>query len=192
MRTNRIEALTDGIFAIVMTLLILELHIPNIHANLLTQLYNLLPKFISFIISFIILGIFWIGHQNQYAFIKKVDRVFLWINILFFMFVGLVPFSAGLLGEFPQEKISIFIYGLNLTFVGMMMYLHWWYAVKKLIEVELKPEFIKQVNKRILIGPLCYLVALPVSFFSPYLSIFLFILPVIIQVLPGRIDRFLK
>jgi uncharacterized membrane protein len=85
---NRIEALSDGIFAIAMTLLILELHIPNLRHNapnvqVVPALVKLLPAFGTYVVSFISLGVFWVGHHNMYHAIRRADRVLLWLNIIF-------------------------------------------------------------------------------------------------------------
>jgi uncharacterized membrane protein len=94
---NRIEALSDGIFAIVMTLLILEFHVPNLPLNapnveVAPALLALWPKFVSYTVTFVSLGYFWVGHHIMYHAIRRADRTLLWLNIFFFMFVSLLPF----------------------------------------------------------------------------------------------------
>ncbi|MGH7853350.1 MAG: TMEM175 family protein, partial [Candidatus Binatia bacterium] len=95
---TRIEALSDGIFAIVMTLLILELHVPNLppaapNVEVTPALIALWPKFVSYLVAFVSLGVFWVGHHMMYHAIRRADRTLLWLNIVFFMFVSLLPFS---------------------------------------------------------------------------------------------------
>lgn len=197
MKTNRIEALSDALFAIVLTLLILEIRIPQLSnpvsvTELRNSLIMLSPKFISFAVSFVVVSVFWIGHHNQFNFINKSDRIFLWLNILLFMFVSFIPFSSGLLGEYPKNQLSIVFYGVNLIIVGFILYMHWNYAVKNKLTPNLSKEFINGVNKRILIGPLFYFIGIMASFLNPFLSLICFIVPVVIQILPGNIDRFLK
>ncbi len=197
METKRIEALADGIFAIAMTLLILEIHIPEIHnastSELFQELSRMIPQFASFFISFLILGISWIGHHNQFKFIKKSDRVFLWLNILYFMFISVIPFSAGFLGHYTTNEASIIVYSLNLTLVGIVLFLHWNYAVShKLTEGEISAKFMTHVNIRILIGPVVYLLAIGVSFVNVYVSLFIFLIPALFQIFPGAVDEFLK
>ena len=104
---NRIETLSDGIFAIVMTLLILEFHVPNLPSNapnveVAPALMALWPKFISYIVAFVSLGFFWVGHHIMYHGIRRADRTLLWLNIFFFMFVSLLPFSTSVLNAFSQ------------------------------------------------------------------------------------------
>jgi len=133
LRMARLETLCDGVFAIAMTLLVLELHVPLkqwIHSetDLFVQIHKLGPKFLSYFLSFLILGIFWVGHNGQYAFIKQIDRELLWINILFLLFISLVPFTTALLGEFIGFKLAVWIYWLNLLLIGFTLLLNWVYA----------------------------------------------------------------
>ena len=102
----RLATLADGVFAIAMTLLVLDLRLPEelVHTNgeLFSVLLELLPSFESYVVSFIILSIFWVGHHNFFHFIERVDRPFLWINIVLLMLVSLVPFFASLLGKYAD------------------------------------------------------------------------------------------
>jgi len=98
---TRIEALTDGIFAIAMTLMVFDIKVaPVAHMdqwNLRHELIQLWPRFLAYVISFVMLGVYWVGHHNQYHYIRRTDRPFLWINIFFLMGVSLIPFSTSLL-----------------------------------------------------------------------------------------------
>lgn len=197
MNTNRIEALSDALFAIVLTILILEIKVPHLgdpinSTELLQGLELLVPKFVSFFISFVVIGIFWIGHHNQFPFIERSNRVFLWINIIFFCFVSLIPFSANLLGEYPLNPVSSIFYGSNLFIVGMALYAHWNYAVMAGLTKKLSSSVVTAANKRILVGPACYFLGALTAVINPRLSLVLFIVPVIVQILPGRIDRHLR
>src|SRR5918995_7013549 len=130
---NRIEALSDGIFAIVMTLLILEIHAPNLPSNasnveVVPALVALWPKFVSYIVTFVSLGFFWVGHHIMYHAIRRADRMLLWLNIFFFMFVSLLPFSTSLLNAFPEAFIAPFFFGANLAVIGWILFLQWQYA----------------------------------------------------------------
>lgn len=121
---KRVELLTDGIFAVVMTLLVLDISVPQISSQyaidsgaagteLLNGLFNLWPKLFSFGISFITLAIYWLAHHRQFYYIKHVNRTLIWINFMFLMATCLLPFSASLLGEYSQQQISIFVFGAN-------------------------------------------------------------------------------
>ena len=128
---NRIEALTDGVFAVAMTLLVLDIKVPELQQPLATaelplKLVALWPKFLSYTISFVILGVYWVGHHVQLSFIRRADRPLLWINILFLLWVALVPFSTALLSEYSNTRLAIAIYGANLIAIGLTLALHWW------------------------------------------------------------------
>ncbi len=116
---NRIEALADGVFAVAMTLLVLDIKVPELQspsatAELPLKLLALWPKFLGYLISFVILGAYWVGHHMQLSFIRRADRPLLWINILFLLWVALVPFSTALLSEYSKSRVAIAIYGANL------------------------------------------------------------------------------
>lgn len=194
MQVKGVEALRDGIFAIAMTLLMFGLKVPGpLHKTLFAELLDLTPKFIVYLVSFIVLGILWIGHHNQVHFVKKTDRIYLWINIFFYFFISLVPFSAALLGEYPLDHTSIIFYALNLTACSLMLFFTWNYSIwNKLIQDPLEKEFIRSVNIRILLSPVIYVIAIFVSFFAPVLSLILLIVPLMIIIFPGRVDRWLR
>ena len=193
---SRIEALADGVFAIAMTLLVLELKVPNIDRvhpdQLLPALVAQWPKYISYVISFFMLGIYWIGHHNQFHVIRRSDRGFLWINILYLMTISLLPFSTALLGEYPGTRIALIIYGGNLAVIGLVLYWHWYYATHnyRLIDSDIDPQIITLVARRILSGVIIYLFAISVSFMSVTMSLVIYLVAPLIFLLPGKVDRF--
>jgi uncharacterized membrane protein len=194
--TSRIETLADGIFAIVMTLLVFNLKVPEIlagtsMAELPTKLFQLWPKLLSYVISFAVTGVYWIAHHNQFYYIKRSDRWLLWINILFLMFVALTPFSSALLGEYPSTQVAVVVYGINLTLNRLTLFLNWWYATKnnRLVNPDLDPYLVKLFTRRILAAPFFYGLAIVFSFVSTDLSILLYALVTVYYILPGRIDR---
>src|ERR1051326_7937395 len=120
--TARLETLTDGIFAIAMTLLVLDIHVPDLvtatsNHELWSQLLIMWPRILSFIISFIILGMFWVSHHTEFRFIKKLDNKLIWLNMFFLLFVSLLPFSAALLGRYTENRVAIVVYGIHLIFL---------------------------------------------------------------------------
>lgn len=178
----RIEALTDGIFAIVMTILVLDIAVPHLShseaANLLPRhILGLWPVFFSYVTSFIILGFFWIGHDDQFHYIKRVDRTLLWIAIFYLMFIALIPFSTTLLGEYGDQQISIIVYGINLIISLSLNYLHWWYATKdhRLVDNNLNPTFITIISRRYLVGIFVLFIAIAISFININASLLLYI-----------------
>lgn len=194
--TTRIQALSDGVFSIAMTLLILQVAIPH-HLTALelkTALINLWPQIISYIVSFMVLAVFWIGHHNQFTSIKFSDRTFLWINIFFLMSVAFIPFSTALFGDYNNQHLAILIYGGNLIITGIFLYWHWWYATKnhRLVAADLDHKIIAIAKFRILIGIIFYMVAIAVSFVSIKTSIVMFVILPVLYMKPSRIDKLLS
>src|SRR2546427_2667753 len=127
MSVARIETLADGVFAIAMTLLAFNLTVPvldprlsadQVAAGLPGQIYALGPAFVVYALSFVVLGVYWVGHHARFRVIDAADRPFLWINILFMMLIALVPFSTLLLSRYPLVPIATQVYGIVLTLIG--------------------------------------------------------------------------
>ena len=147
---HRLAALTDGVFAIVMTLLVLEISIPEIaqsslHAELPRRVLELWPKFLSYAISFIILGLFWYLHHVSFHHIKRSDNGLIWLNILFLMFVALIPFSTSLFGSYTEEQLPLIIYAVNIILVSVTRFMIFTYATGKhrLVDRDISPRLIK-------------------------------------------------
>jgi uncharacterized membrane protein len=190
-----IERLTDGVFAIVMTLLVLEIAVPQIsHSEaaieLPKQLLELWPVILSYGTSFIILGFFWIAHDYQFHYVKRANRTFLWITIFYLMFIAFVPFSTSLIGEYGDQQISVIFYGINISIVGFWEYVRWWYAIKDhLVDIDLDPTFITIMSRRFLLGPTIYLIAVAISFASTQVSLVLFIATPLYFLVSARKDK---
>ena len=191
MTTHRIEALTDGIFAIAMTLLVLTLGLPEVEKGLTERgLHHLLieqsDKFFNYGLSFILLAIFWVIHHQQFHFIKRTDRKHLWINIFTLMFIALIPFSTSLVGDYPRDWIAEFFFGFNMFMVGTLLNLNWTYATKghRLVEASLDRRRIAVGKKRGAVTPLVSLLAMGLSLLHPQLSSYAYILIPIILSLP--------
>lgn len=150
------------------------------------------PRVLAYALSFVVLGIYWVGHHAQYRFIRRSDRVLLWLNVALLMTVALVPFSTGLLGRYPGARASVTFYGANLILTGVVNEIHWWYATHgyRLVDADINPRLVALVKVRIGAAPLVSLVAIGVSFLSTTASIALFILIIPFYILPGRVDRF--
>jgi uncharacterized membrane protein len=130
---SRIEALSDGVFSITMTLLILDIRLPHIPGGIdpnIGELLTLLPKLENYFISFIVLGLFWVRQQMQFKVIKEADRNLLWINILFLMFIALTPLSTSLLFEYDETPISIQIYCVIVVILSIILHYQWHYSIK--------------------------------------------------------------
>ena len=136
MDTKRLETLVDGIFAIAMTLLVLGLAVPVIrppltNASVETAIISIIPNFISLVVSFVLLAVFWKIHHRIFKQINKMNGTLLWINVIWLLFIVLVPFSATLTGDYGQFTIANVIFNINMLGIAVLLYLNWHYADHK-------------------------------------------------------------
>lgn len=128
MQKNRLETFTDGVFAIVITLLILDIHFPeDNYEHLIHAFIDTIPKMLAYVSSFFVIGIYWVAHHQWFEKVAKVNRTFLWLNIVFLMFISFLPFPTSLLGLYPFEPLPIIVYGVNLMIVNLMGFIMLWY-----------------------------------------------------------------
>jgi uncharacterized membrane protein len=193
---NRIEALSDGIFAIVMTLLILELHVPNLpvsapNVEVARALAALWPKFVSYLVTFVSLGVFWVGHHIMYHAIRRADRTLLWLNIFFFMFVSLLPFSTSVLNAFPQAFIAPFFFGANLAVIGWLLFFQWIYANSQpnMLAPFVSAGYRASVRSRMLIVPAVTTLTALMGFWSVGISLTIYLLLLPLYMFPGKFER---
>jgi uncharacterized membrane protein len=180
-----------------MTLLVLEIAVPQLthseasSGELVKRLLELWPVILSYALSFIILGFFWIYHHDQFHYIKKANRVFVWITIFHLMFIAFIPFSTALLGEYYDQQISVVVYGINIAVSAFWSYVQWWYATKdhRLVDVDLDPIFIRIMSRRSVVGIFFYLIAVALSFASIQVSLVLFVAIPIYYLVPARKER---
>jgi len=193
--TERITTLVDGIFAIVLTLLILDLRAPSAanQSELLARLRDLTPQIISFLVSFAILGVFWYGHRMEMHWIARSDRVHIGITLVFLLTISFVPFSASLLGKNQQLPIASLIYAGNLCLAGVMRLMHWVYATEgnRLTVPDLDSGTVRHVRRIFELVPILYIVAGAAAWISPSVAIILFVLIPILYVVPARQTRHL-
>ena len=155
---GRLEALSDGIFAFAMTLLVIGLNLPDkaavVQSNqfALHTLLSLYSDFFHYVLAFLILGAFWLSQHQQFHSVRVPDKTFIWINLVTLMFVALLPFSTSFSGDFPSASMGAIVFEVNLFAIGMGMTCQWWYATTgcRLAESTLKPAYVR----RVLIGNL--------------------------------------
>lgn len=179
-KVERIEELADGVFSIAMTFLVFNLKLPDTDAlssdkEILFALKKLLPDFLTFFVSFITLGIFWLGQSTQFTYITKSDRNLYWIEIFFLMFITLLPFSASFLARHIESKVALVLYWLNILCMGITLYIHWIYAVKSNYVTISSPAISDAIKKRITESQTLYFLAFACCFINNYISIFLIV-----------------
>ncbi len=174
---ERLAALSDGIFAVAMTLLVLDIRAPAMDAvhseyNLWQALVALLPRFLMYLMSFLTLGIFWMGQQTQFNNLSRADRHFSWIQITFLAAVSIMPFSTSLLAGFINYRTALIAYWANILALGGVLYASWRYArATGLVKDEVPTEIVCAIERRILIGQSLYAFGALLCAFNTYLSI---------------------
>jgi uncharacterized membrane protein len=191
---ERIGAFSDGVFAIAITLLVLGLVVPA-HApegGLITLLPDLLPKLAGHVITFAILGIYWVGHHNMFLHIKRHDRTLLWLNNLFLLFVAVMPFPTGLIVQYGNDRLAVIAYAGTLVLAGLSLDLIWRYATHnhRLVTPGMDPGLIAFVHGRVLLAPAVYLLAIAVSFVSIAGAKLLFLIVAIAYIVPNPLDHY--
>jgi uncharacterized membrane protein len=193
--TVRVAALTDGVFAIVLTLLVLDLHAPSAatQVQLLASLRAIVPSLVLFVMSFTIVAVFWYGHHMEMHWILRSDRVHLGITLAFLLMISFVPFSASLLGKNLELPLAATIYGANLFLAGIVRYIHWEYATHnyRLVAAGLDGDFIRDVGRVFIIVPLLYVIASALAWLSTIAAIVAFVLIPLLYVKPSRKTRHL-
>ncbi len=193
---DRLKALADGVFAIVMTLLVLELGVEEIaktseNKELIHGLLEMWPRFLIYGLSFLILGIFWVIHHVIFDAIKRNDTPLVWLNILFLMFVALIPFSTSLFGKFGAKQIAALIYGANMLLIFNLGWAIWAYATgkRRLVDSKLDPALIRGANLMGLVYTLVMIPAIGISFINPIISFYVYIFIVIVFIISTALGR---
>ncbi len=174
---ERINAISDAVFGVAMTLLVLEIKVPELEGHeteleLMHAFFALMPKFLVYFLSFMTAGIFWVGQSAQFRHIEKSDRNLIWINLLFLLFVSVLPFSTAFLGDHISFKFSVMLYWVNILLLGVFLYINWNYAYRKgFINEEHREEVYDPIRKRIISAQAFYFIGALLCFINPYLSI---------------------
>ncbi len=187
MNHSRLDQLSDGIFAIVMTVLVFQIKLPEIwgpidNLSLWNEIEKLLPLLLSYILSFALLFTYWRAHHffiSVYA--KNVDSMLTNINAVFFMLISLVPFSASILGQFSENELSVILFGTHIILIGLCLYWMRGYVIysEHIKNPEISQHEIRGSTVRTLVPVVFALIAIPLSFINVKLSLTLFTLAVI-------------
>jgi len=208
---ERLILFSDAVFAIAITLLVIEIKIPDKEflrehggisdSTILNSLSHLTPKFIGFLISFMLIGLYWTIHHRMFGFVTSYDRKLLFLNLLFLFFVVLMPFSTGFYSEYlggelseKQLKVPMTFYVLNFCFMGFANYFMWKRIGKvknKLSDPPIDPLVLKLAYVRSLLVPFIFLLMLPIAYFTNVLfALWLpMVIPLFIRIIKKRITK---
>ena len=169
---ERLAALSDGVFAVAMTLLMLDLHAPAAEAvhserDLLAALWLLAPRLLVYMLSFMTLGIFWVGQQTQLNHAARSDRHLTWIHLAFLFTVTLMPFSTALMAEFIAYRAALILYWLNILALGALVFASWTYLERAgLLKPGTDPAVAAAVCRRVLYAQALYAVGAALCAYS--------------------------
>lgn len=173
---ERLIFFSDAVFAIVITLLALDLRLPASEGYLDNRatwngLIAILPKFLAYFLSFFIVGAYWLGHHRIFNLVKHFDRTLLWLNLILLSFIGLVPFATELLSETGNSVATLF-YAAVMGLVGMTSAGIWFYATRnsRLLDRAIEPGLWRRVMLRMLIAPTVFLLSIPLAFIDDDLA----------------------
>jgi uncharacterized membrane protein len=196
--TNRVQALADGVFAIVVTLMVFQIRVPELAAGqeaaLGARLRSLWPELTTYLLTFAVSGVFWVGHHALFHHIRYSTRVLLWLNLAYLMFVAFIPFSAALLGRYPHQQIAVIWYGVHMILIGLCVYAQFLYAISnhRLVDPDLDPRLARLASQRILLSPAACVIAIAFSFVNVEWSVTIYWLIVVFYIFfPARLDRHL-
>lgn len=200
--TARTETFSDGVLAIVITLLTFNFKVPPpdsippgaVAAVLPSRLAKLLPQLVAYILSFAIVGTYWVAHHNIFKLVTHTDRLFIWINLAFLMCVAFIPFPTALLGEYVDQPIATTIYGATLIASSIALFFIWHYATTnhRLVDSSLSPSLIAQVKRRMLLAIPVYSAAILLAYLNIWIGIAIFAGMQVLYMLPGHIDKHTK
>ncbi|MGO9606799.1 MAG: TMEM175 family protein [Candidatus Binataceae bacterium] len=189
---HRVEGLADAVFAIVLTLLVIDIHAPQAGSGraLASALGDLWPDFLAYGISFAVLAIMWFGHRMEFHYITRMDRHSQFTSLMFLGAVTLLPFSASLMGRNFQQPLAVTIFGLNLFAVTALRWWHFHHASTgyRLIRADTPPKMVRSIRIRTTIVPLLYLIACAISLLSIPLTVVLFLIIPFANFVPASMD----
>lgn len=199
--TSRVETFSDGVIAIIITIMVLALKLPDVKKEntaweLKNYLSDILPYFSGYAFSFLMIGIFWTNHHHMFHLLEKTDEPLLWQNLFHLFWMSLIPFATAMIGANPHLPVSAALYGFVMLMATLSLAIMRSYVVrKKLVHTVQNKVLTKKLNlisirarTKSYIGTLIYLISIPLAYVSVYLSYVCFIIPVIIFFIPDGID----
>ncbi|WP_166678285.1 TMEM175 family protein [Kribbella kalugense] len=177
--TNRLEAFSDGVFAIAITLLVLELHSPELEEGqrLWPALVNEWPQFAAYLTSFAILGIMWVNHHSMFRQIKRADRGLMFLNLLLLLWVTLLPFPTSMFAEHLEDdsinaSVAAAVYSANLTLAAIAFSAIWWHVLRNhLVDHDMNKSQVRKSLIRYSFGTVIYAACIGVSFISAQVTL---------------------
>jgi uncharacterized membrane protein len=183
---DRIVNLSDGVFAIAITLLVLDIRVPEIPEALVAtelpgELFALWPKYLGYLLSFVGISMFWVIHHSIFRGIRSYDRRLIWLNFLFLTFVAFMPFPTSLLGEYGNHQLPVAVYAGTLAMGRLLLTAMYWYAISGDHLVDEDPATTRFFLVRGLTIPAIFLLSIGVSFLSVSAAIWSWVLLIVVD-----------
>jgi uncharacterized membrane protein len=190
--TGRLEAFSDGVFAIAITLLVLDLAVPaSADKHLLRSFIDEWPSYVAYVVSFSSIGAMWLGHNAITEYLDHADATFVRLNLLLLLFVSFLPFPTRLFAEFidrdSPERVAVTIYGISLLLTATLLMIVWRYALRtKLVRPDADDEEIQLLTQRLTPGLAGYLILIAVGLFVPIIAVFGYFAIALFYIIPFR------
>jgi uncharacterized membrane protein len=176
---DRLALFSDAVFAIAITLLVLELKVPEsetvrLAGGLGKALIREIPRFFAFFISFAVIGNYWILHHRMFGYLRRCDEGLVALNLVLLLFVAFLPFPVALFGCFRRDPVAIGWYATSIALAGLSLNLLWWYAVwkRRLVAPDLDRRIVRYIQFQTAVVPVVFAVSLPFAFLIPNWTVF--------------------
>jgi uncharacterized membrane protein len=197
--TQRIEAFSDGVFAIAITLLIIEIGVPHIEGgeSLAEKLGDLWPSYGAYVLSFVMIGIYWANHHWFFKLFVRTDHIFLVLNVLFLMAIAFLPFPTAVLGEYldndAERQTAVSLYALGLLLPALSWLLVWLYANwRGLVDAHLAPDFRRFMTVQYLLSNALFAGALVLSFLNAWAALTIVVGLTLLYLIPPRAPKYVS
>jgi uncharacterized membrane protein len=176
---DRLVFLSDGVFAIAITLLVLEIALPHISGGYQQQvrefpsaLWSMWPEVLTYALTFLIVGVYWMSHQHLFEYLARADTVLAWLNVFFLMSVAFLPIPSKILGDYGAIGAAERFYAMSLMLPGLFLIAMWGYATRqhRLVKQDLDSVLIRHRLERLLIAPVVFVLAIGLSYLNPHVA----------------------
>jgi uncharacterized membrane protein len=194
--TSRLLSLSDGVFSIAITLLVFNLKVPILkhpvnEQDLPAAIFEMMPDFISYFLSFFVIGIYWVFHHWMFHYIIKVDNPLIIFNMLLLLFISFLPFPSALMGAYGEHPFTAIFYLCTLSCTGVVSLLMWRHATKKrrLVQAHLSDSIINTYYRRLIVAIFIFILAIPLSYFDTTAANYSLLLIVPLQLLIRKMHQ---
>jgi uncharacterized membrane protein len=178
---SRLVALSDAVFAVAITLLVLDIGVPKLDSitgaaldkQLVHQLQLSGREVVSYIISFLVIGVYWRAHHQIFKYIKRSDQVLAYLNLILLMVIAFLPVPTGYIGDYGSSPVAVLLYAPIIALTGLLLWSIWFYASQnhRLIDRDLDPAIISYYRISFLIAPVIYLLSIPLIYLNVFSSV---------------------